>query len=482
MATTWIKSLHVNKGKTILQTLGERTDYAENPEKTNGKKFVKGYACDPKTVDEEFLLSKKEYEYITGREQGKQNVLAYHIRQSFKPGETDAETANKIGYELAMRFTKGNHALIVCTHTDKSHLHNHIIFNSTALNCEKKFKDFKRSGKAVRRISDMLCIEYGLSVIENPKPSKGKNYADWLGNKPLSWQEKLRRKIDEVLPSCSSFDDFLAAMKSAGYVINDKRKHITFLAPEQKRPTRLRSLGEKYSDAAIRERLGMANTIASSGAGGLSVEQSGGHTRVSLLIDIQAKIREGKGAGYEHWARIFNLKEAAKTLVFLKENGIDSYDDLVKKSSALSADFNGRLTKIKATEIHMAEISELQKHIGQYGKTKEVYTQYKKSGWDENFYEANRADITLHRAAKKYFDGLGYGKNKKLPTIQSLKQEYANLLAEKKKLYSGYHELKENRSALLIAKSNADRILGVKPETQNHDVSRNQKRNNTHEI
>jgi hypothetical protein len=130
----------------------------------------------------------------------------------------------------------------------------------------------------------------------------------------------------------------------------------------------------------------------------------------------------------------------------------------------------------------MAEISELQKYIGQYGKTKEVYTQYKKSGWDENFYEANRADVTLHRAAKKYFDGLGYGKNKKLPSIQSLKQEYAKRIVEKKKLYSGYNELKENRSALLIAKSNADRILGVKPETQNRDISRNQKRNNSHEI
>jgi len=475
MATTWIKSLHVNKGKTVLQTLGERTGYVENSEKTNSGQLIKGYACNPKSVDEEFWISKKEYEYITGREQGKRDVLAYHIRQSFKPGETDAETANKIGYELAMRFTKGNHAFIVATHTDKSHTHNHIIFNSTALNCERKFKDFKRSGKVVRRISDMLCVEHGLSVIENPKPSQGKNYAEWLGNKPLSWQEKLRRKIDETLPSCSSFEDFLAAMKSAGYVINDKRKHITFFAPGQKSPTRLRSLGASYSDAAIREKLGITKAVASSGAGG-------GHTRVSLLIDIQAKIREGKGAGYEHWARIFNLKEAAKTLVFLKENGIDSYDDLVKKTSALSADFNGRLTKIKSAEKRMAEISQLQKHIGQYGKTKEVYNLYKKSGWDENFYETNRADVTLHRAAKKYFDGLGYGKNNKLPTIQSLKQEYATLLAEKKKLYSGYHELKENRSALLIAKSNADRILGVKPETQNRDVSRNQKRNNAHEI
>ena len=191
----------------------------------------------------------------------------------------------------------------------------------------------------------------------------------------------------------------------------------------------------------------------------------------SLLIDIQAKIREGKGAGYEQWARIFNLKEAAKTLIFLKENGIDSYDELIKKSAAVSADFNGRLTKIKEIDKRLENISELQKYIGTYGKTRDVYAQYKASGWNENFYEDHRADITLHKATKKYFDGLGL---KKLPPISSLKQEYATLLAEKKKLYSSYHELKEKRMALLTAKSNASRMLDITPDMQ--------KRNNYYEM
>ena len=474
MATTWIKSLHKNKGKSILQTLIARIDYAENPDKTKRGELVTGYACDPRSVVEEFLLSKQEYEYITGRDQERSDVLAYHIRQSFKPGETDAETANKIGYELAMSFTKGNHAFIVSTHIDKSHIHNHILFNSTTLNCEKKFNDFRRSGRVVRRISDLLCIEYGLSIIENPKPSKGRNYAEWLGDKPLSWQEKLRRKIDEVLPSCSTFDEFLSLMKTSGYTVKDNRKYISICAPGQKRPTRLKSLGNNYTESAIRERLGMTRTVTSGGA-------SDGRIHFNLLIDIQAKIQEGKGAGYERWARIFNLKEAAKTLLFLKEIGIDSYDDLVKKSAIISSEFNGKLNKIKEAEKRMAEISELQKQLGTYSKTRDVYAQYRKSGWNEKFYETNRADITLHRATKKYFDGLGYGKNKKLPTIQSLKQEYSMLLSEKKKLYSGYHELKSQRTELLTAKSNADKILGIKPETPKHDLS-HIKKNNMYEV
>ena len=472
MAVTWLKPLHINKDKNIMQTIGERIDYAENPEKTNGGELVKSYACDPRTVDEEFFLAKKDYEYLTGRDNDRKNILAYHIRQSFKPGEITPQEAQEVGYELAMRFTKGKHAFIVAVHTDRKHIHCHIIFNSTTLDYTKKFNNFFGSSFAVRRLSDLICAEHGLSVIKNPKPSKGKNYADWLGNKPLSWQEKLRRKIDEVLPVCSTFEDFLSAMKTAGYIVNDKRKYISLRAPEQKRPTRLKPLGRNYSEAEICERLGMVKTVGSSGA-------SGNHTRVSLLIDIQAKIREGKGKGYEQWVRIFNLKEAAKTLLFLKENGIDSYDDLVKKASAASSEYSAMTAKIKAAEKHMDEISELQKHIGTYGKTRDVYAKYKASGWNDKFYEEHRADIILHRAAKKYFDGLGL---KKLPTITSLKQEYATLIAEKKKIYSGYRAAKNNMQELLIAKGNAQRMLDIKPEAPERDYPRMPKRNNSHEI
>jgi hypothetical protein len=163
--------MHQNKGKSIADCLADRTDYAKNPDKTNKGEYISSYECDPKTVQGEFLLSKRIYNDITGREQAS-DVIAYQIRQSFKPGEISPELANKIGYELGMRFTKGKYAFIVATHVDKAHIHNHIIFNSTSLDCTKKFKDFLGSGRAVRKVSDRLCLEYGLSVIENLKRGK----------------------------------------------------------------------------------------------------------------------------------------------------------------------------------------------------------------------------------------------------------------------------------------------------------------------
>jgi len=483
MATTWLKSLHIGKNRKRTSVIADIIDYVKNPQKTDEGKLITSYACDSRFADEEFLLAKREYESITGRDQGRREVIAYHIRQSFKPGEIDAETANKIGYELAMSFTKGNHAFIVATHIDQKHIHNHIIFNSTAISCDRKFKDFKRSGKAVRRISDLLCLENGLSVIKNPKSSKGRNYAKWLGDKEPSWQKKLRWKIDEVLPACSTFEDFLAAMKAAGYTVNDKRKHISLIAPGQKQPTRLNTLKGDHTEMAIRERLAGVRTVTSSGASGRVShmqkahpdDAGGSHTRVGLLIDIQAKICAGKGEGYERWARIFNIKEAAKTLLFLQENGIDSYDDLVQKASSASEDFSALSQKIKGVDKRLAEIRELQKHIGTYSKTRNTYAKYKASGWDRDFYESQRADISLHRAAKKHFDGLGL---KKLPPIASLKQEYAALVAEKKKLYSGYRSAKNNMRELVVAKENATKILGLTPETQKGDAGRGQQRNN----
>jgi len=472
LATTFLVPLHVNKGKTIAQTITDRVQYAMNPDKTEDGELVIGYACDPRTVDEEFLLSKREYAYITGRDQGKNNVLAYHMRQSFKPGEITPQEAQEAGYELAMRFTKGNHAFIVAIHTDREHIHSAIVFNSTTLDCTRKFRNFKNSSFAVRRLSDLICAERGLSVIDNPKPSKGRNYGEWLGDaKPTSWKEKIQHKIDEVLPDCSIFDDFIAAMRAAGFAVRDNRKEISICAPGQKKPWRLKSLGENYSEDAIRERLGRVRTVSDSGAGG-------GQIRVNLLIDIQAKIRGGKGPGYEQWAQIFNIKQAAKTLLFLKEQGIDSYDDLAKKSASASADFDARLDKVKDVEKRLAEISELQKQIGVYGKTREVYAKYKASRWDKDFYEEHRADIVLHRAAKKHFDGLGL---KKFPTISSLKKEYAALTSEKKRLYADYYDAKKTMRSLLMAKGNADRILGTHINATQRNDSRDQMRSKLHD-
>jgi len=477
MARTWIKSLHVSKKRTRASVIADIIDYINNPEKTDHGKLISSYACDSRSADAEFILAKRQYEHITGRFQGRREVIANHITQSFKPGEVVPETANRIGYELAMSFTKGNHAFVVATHIDKKHIHNHIIFNTTALSCDRKFRDFKNSHMAVRRISDLLCLENGLSVIEKPKLFKFRKPLIWSENKEPTWQEKLRMKIDEVIPDCSSFDDFLEKIKAAGYVVKERRKHISVIAPGQKKPSRLNTLKGDYTEAAIRERIAGTRIVSSAGAGGGHVYQPS-ESRVSLLIDIQAKIIEGKGEGYERWARIFNLREAAKTLLFLQDNGIDSYDDLVKKASSASGGFSELNNKIKVIDKRLAEISELQKQIGIYSKTRNTYAKYKASGWDNDFYETERADITLHRAAKKYFDSLGMNK---IPPIAMLKQEYAVLIAEKKKLYSGYRAAKDNSRELLIAKDNADRILGINQQAQERELQRKRKRNISHD-
>ena len=180
MATTRLMPLHSGKGRTVTEALGRVTDYVENPEKTNGGDLVTAYQCNPSIADQEFLFSKRQYAVITGRERKDNDVIAYHLRQSFKSGEITPELANKIGYELAMLLTKGKHAFIICTHVDKHHIHSHIVFNSTALDCTRKFRNFWGSSFAVRKISDMLCLENGLSVIAEPKPSRG-SYGTCLG-------------------------------------------------------------------------------------------------------------------------------------------------------------------------------------------------------------------------------------------------------------------------------------------------------------
>ena len=196
MAATRLIALHINKGKTVAQCLRDRTDYAQNPEKTAKGDLVTGYQCDPMTVDEEFLLAKRQYQHITGKHQ-KRDVIAYQIRQSFKPGEITPDEANKVGYELAERFTKGNHAFVVATHTDRAHIHNHIIFNSTTLDCAHKFKDFYYSGLAIQRLSDLICLEHGLSIIEKVPYSQRPKRT--IYEKRTTYRERIRQDIDTIL-------------------------------------------------------------------------------------------------------------------------------------------------------------------------------------------------------------------------------------------------------------------------------------------
>ena len=242
MAATRLIALHVNKGKTVAQCLADRTDYSQNAEKTNDGEFISSYECDPKTADEEFLLSKRQYQHTTGRQQ-KNNIIAYQIRQSFKPGEITPEEANQVGYETAMRWTKGKHAFIVATHIDKAHIHNHIIYNSTSLDASRKFNNFFLSGLAVQRLSDMVCLEHGLSII-TPKPYRERQKRT-IYPKKRTQRDELCDAIDSVLSQKPKrFEDFIQSLASMGFEFKDG-KQPAFKGKEQKRFIRLRSLGGK---------------------------------------------------------------------------------------------------------------------------------------------------------------------------------------------------------------------------------------------
>ena len=437
MAATRLMPLHSGKGRTVAEALDRVTDYVENPEKTNGGDLVTAYQCNPSIVDQEFLFSKRQYAATTGRERKDNDVIAYHLRQSFKPGEITPELANKIGYDLAMSLTKGKHAFIVCTHVDKHHIHSHIVFNSTAIDCTRKFRNFWRSSFAIRKISDMLCLENGLSVIAEPKPSRG-SYGTWLGeDKPPTVRGQLEQIIDTALgQGCKDFDSFLAAMKTAGAEVK-RGKHLAFKIQNGKR------IIVPKAKAAVQ-------------------------SRPNLLIDIQAKMQQANSPGFERWAKIFNLKEMAKTVIYLQEKGLTDLGELEKVCDAVVQKFNDLSDQLKAASARMKDISELQKHIGAYGKTREIYAQYRKltGRKREKFYEQHSSEITVCQAAKRYFDSLGL---KKLPSIQSLKQEYATLYAENRKRYPEYKQAKAKMIELLTAKNNVERILGVTEKEKNRD-------------
>ena len=215
--------LHVGKGRNISTAISDIIDYVENPQKTDFGKFIYGYECDTRLADAEFLLSKRQYANLTGRNQGADDVIAYHLRQAFKPGEVTPEEANQIGRELALKLTKGNHAFVVCTHVDKHHVHNHIIINSTTLDCQKKFRNFWGSTWAIRRMNDKLCLEHGLSIVENPKPSR-EHYGTWLGNKKQpSFQEQIRIAIDAALEEKpKDFEELLKKLELPGLKLTVK--------------------------------------------------------------------------------------------------------------------------------------------------------------------------------------------------------------------------------------------------------------------
>ncbi len=471
MATTRIMSLHIGKGRTVGKAISDIIDYVENPDKTDGGRLISSYQCDSRIADAEFLFSKRQYLAKTGRKRGADDVIAYTIRQSFVPGEITPEEANRLGYELARRFTKGKHAFIVCTHVDKAHIHNHIIWNSTTLDHDRKFRDFLGSARAVRRLNDTICIENGYSIVENPK-RRGKTYNKWLGSKPPCHRDRLRMAIDDALAKKpADLDALLKLLQEAGVEVSPRGKSIRLRAPGQKNFVRLDgdSLGAEYDISALLCVLSGERTHTPSTKNVHRADSP----KVNLLVDIQAKLQAGKGAGYARWASVFNLKQMAQTMNYLTEHGLLDYADLAAKADEATGRYHELSARIKAAERRMAEIAVLKTHIINYSKTREVYVAYRKAGYSKKFKAEHESEILLHQAAKKAFDELGL---KKLPTVKSLQAEYAALLAEKKSAYADYRRARDEMKELLTVKANVDRLMGYDKSETDMEVERQEER------
>ena len=431
----------VTKIKPIKSTLSKALDYIENPDKTDGKMLVSSFGCSYETADIEF-----GYTLSQAREKG--NNLAFHMIQSFAPGEVDYQKAHEIGRQLADAVTKGQHEYVLTTHIDKGHVHNHIIFCAVNFVDHHKYNSNKRSYYGIRNMSDKLCRENGLSVVVPGKGSKGKSYAEYQAEKTgTSWKGKLKIAVDALIPQVSSFEELLTRLQAAGYEIKPG-KYVSCRAPGQERFTRLKTLGADYTEEAIRERIAGRRTKAAKAPR----EQRG----VSLLIDIENSIKAAQSKGYEQWAKIHNLKQAAKTMNFLTEHKIEQYADLVSRTLEMAAESGQAADALKNAEKRLAEMAVLIKNVSTYQKTKPVYDAYRKARNREKYRAGQEQAIILHEAAARSLKAAGIAK---LPNLAALQSEYEALQAQKEALYADYGKLKKKVREYDIIKQNIDSIL-----------------------
>ena len=431
----------VTKIKPVKSTLSKALDYIENPDKTDGKMLISSFGCSYETADIEFG-------YTLSQALDKGNNLAFHLIQSFAPGEVDYEKAHEIGKQLADAVTKGQHEYVVTTHIDKGHIHNHIIFCAVNFVDHRKYNSNKRSYYGIRNMSDKLCRENGLSVVVPGKGSKGKSYAEYQAEKTgTSWKGKLKIAVDALIPQVSSFEELLTRLQAAGYEIKPG-KYVSCRAPGQERFTRLKTLGADYTEEAIRERIAGRRTKAAKAPR----EQRG----VSLLIDIENSIKAAQSKGYEQWAKIHNLKQAAKTMNFLTEHKIEQYADLVSRIEEMAAESGQAADALKDAEKRLADMAVLIKNVSTYQKTKPVYDAYRKARNREKYRAGQEQAIILHEAAARSLKAAGIAK---LPNLAALQSEYEALQAQKEALYADYGKLKKKVREYDIIKQNIDSIL-----------------------
>ena len=431
----------VTKIKPVKSTLKKALDYIQNPDKTDGKMLVSSFGCSPETADIEFA-------FTIAQALDRGNNLAHHLIQSFEPGEVDYQKAHEIGKQLADAVTKGQYEYVLTTHIDKGHVHNHIIFCAVNFVDYHKYNSNKRSYYGIRNMSDRLCRENGLSVVVPQKGGKGKSYAEYLAEKTgTSWKGKLKIAVDGLIPQVSSFEELLSRLQAAGYEIKPG-KYVSCRAPGQERFTRLKTLGADYTEEAIRERIEGRRTR--------TAKAPKAERGVSLLIDIENSIKAAQSRGYEQWAKIHNLKQAAKTLNFLTEHQISRYEDLTAKITEIQTESDKAGDALKEVEKRLADLAVLIKNFSTFQKTKPAYDTYRKARNKERYRAAHEGTVILHEAAAKALKAAGISK---LPNLAALQTEYEKLQEQKEALRADFGKLKKQVTEYDVIKQNIDSSL-----------------------
>ena len=459
MATTRIMSIHINKGKTPRQCVSAQLNYIMNPEKTNGGLLISSHACVPESAANEFLLYRQEYQANTGRVQNRE-VLLYHVRQAFKPGEVTPEEATEIGKELASRLTDEQFAYVVATHTDRSHIHNHIVICATAIDCQHKYRDVKRSSKDLSRLSDTICEEHQLSVIRDPQ-GKSVSYDKWQGNqKRFTHRDFLRMAIDAALSmQPDGFDALMQMLEDAGCLIKHGA-HISIKPPDGQRYIRLNTLGPEYNEATLRRVLAGDHVHIPKVPRGDYTE-----SQVKRLIDIEAKLRAGKGKGYQVWAERNNIDAKAQMIIFLKEHQFNSLQELDDQIRSLQDQQNDLKSAIRKKQNRMKEINQQRQAIRDYSRTKDTYVQFKESGWSTKFYQEHQQEIEDHKKAQAVYSSFGG----KILTLKELTEEYDSLKEQAETEKITLAELKPKLTDLKHIKYNCNILeRDVLPEMKSH--------------
>ena len=436
----------VTKTHPIKSTLKAAIDYICNPEKTDGKLLISAYGCAAETADIEFSWTRRHAI-------DKGTNLGRHLIQAFQPGEVTPEQAHEIGMELAKEILGGKYEFVLTTHIDKDHVHNHLIFNAVSFADHKHYHSNKRSYHDIRRTSDRLCKEHGLSVII-PGQDKGKSYIEHqAAQNGTSYKAKLKAAIDRLLPACSDLEELLRRLQREGYEIK-RGKYISARAPNQERFTRLKTLGVDYTEEALAARI--------AGRSRPSRQPKRQDGKISLLIDIQNNIKAQQSAGFTHWAKLNNLKQAARTMNFLTEHGITSYEELESRLAAVTGRRDTAHASLKETEARIAELSLVMKHAGTYRRLKPLYEQYRHSRDKEKFLRGHESGIIIFEAAARELKKLGAVP---LPSAESMEKELSELTTKKDMLLAGYRAARSEAQEYETIRQNVDALLSA-PEAQ----------------